>query len=87
MNFSELIGEQVFVHSPIFKAGQNCIVKIVGVEAGGIWVESEVLSKTLNDTVKVTVEEGTLQSDAVFFLPFHAIGFAMKLRGVSVTPK
>ena len=73
MNFSDLIGENVVAMVPIIHSKTFQLLKIHGVEAGGIWVESE----TLTDSVLQTIGASAATKTPLFFVPFHEIRFAM----------
>jgi hypothetical protein len=67
MQLTEFIGKQVLIHiKPIGKAQE---VKLLGVEVGGVWVESQKLTNEI-------LEHFSAQSSAnspVFFFPYNEI--------------
>jgi len=82
MNFSDLIGQKVLVHTAIgqleqyIPGGSTAIVEITGVENGGIWVKHEGLQR---DLAKLANTEGVMRSfpnvEVQLFLPFASIVF------------
>lgn len=73
MNFSALIGQEIGVLIP--KIHQTIIqrVKLIGVESGGIWVESQDATNAILKRFNVA----TAPKTPVFFLPYHEIAFAI----------
>ncbi len=90
MNFSELIGADIFIgftgrigtesSEPGFLR-----VKLLGVEPSGIWIESDRHSSFFNEAVwTVEMEEWGLEGvgklSMKFFIPFSEIRFVLALR-------
>jgi hypothetical protein len=78
VQFSELIGQEVLMLSPNFEIADptKCIsMKIVGVEPGGLWVESQLVTAALLRSVGMAASLKT----PVLFIPHHEI------KGVLVT--
>ena len=83
MNFSELIGQKILVHTTITRledytqGGSTGIVELVGVESGGIWVKHEGLQRDLGKLAGVQAIMRSLPDVQVcVFLPFSSIVFA-----------
>jgi hypothetical protein len=74
LSFKEIMqqGLQVAIFAPTLKPKGVLIVKIHGVEQGGIWVANQELTDIILKLVHATVSETT----PVFFVPFSAISFA-----------
>ena len=72
MNFSEMIGQDILVMIPLIEDHYQ-IVKLHGVESGGIWIESQEM---LNSVYSAVGKEGS-ERTPIFFFPYHQIGFAM----------
>jgi hypothetical protein len=83
MNFSDLVGQKILIHTAIGKleeyiaGGSTAIVEVTGVENGGIWVKHEGLESGLAKLAKM---EGTLMRSLPnvqiqLFLPFASIVF------------
>lgn len=80
MNFSEY-GQEIIVLIPMIHPTKVQAVKLLGVEAGGIWIESQDLTST------ILRASGKSSANKVigFFFPFAQITFAMaSLEGVSL---
>ena len=73
MQFSDLIGKEVAIIIPRFSQNVFQTVIIVGVEGGGIWIESQELMNALLQRLNAKTGAYNL----AFFLPFHEITFAM----------
>jgi len=76
MDLNRLIGTAVLVFSPWFPPPEGSNAKtgfehvlLHGVEAGGIWVESQSLNESTLRGLASTMEEST----PVIFLPYHKI--------------
>ena len=70
INFSSLIGSQVTILSKFLDptlAPVNATVR--GVEAGGIWIETQHLT----DLILKAIGQSTYEATPVFFLSFAAI--------------
>jgi hypothetical protein len=72
MQFSDLIGQEILILPPNAQEGSQKIraVKLVGVEAGGLWIESQEVTNAL---LRV-VGSATSPQTPVLFLPYHEIG-------------
>ena len=73
MTLSELIGRDILVRIPFIEPDHYLTVKLIGVEAGGIWVESQQIVNRVYSAVGKAASERT----PVFFFPYHQIEFAM----------
>ncbi len=74
MQLSECIGQQIGIFAPRLHAGKFLEVKLHGVEAGGIWIESQGLTNEVLETMGLSSAPRTL----VLFLPYHEIGYVLK---------
>ena len=75
MKFSDVIGQEIAISIPYLAEGTGKLqrVKLVGVEAGGIWIESQEL-------IDIVLEGANLASaprTPVFFFPYSQIVFAV----------
>ena len=73
MNLSKLVGKEIVVLIPFIEPGHYQRVKLLGVESGGIWIESQVMINTVYSGVGEVASERT----PAFFFPYHQIEFAM----------
>ena len=73
MMLSGHIGKEIIVLIPFIEPDHYQRVKLVGVEAGGIWIESQ----TMIDKVFSAVGEAASERTPIFFFPYHQIEFAM----------
>jgi hypothetical protein len=73
MQFSELIGQEIGVLIPKIHQSELQRVIVVGVEGGGIWVESQDATNAVLQKVNLATFPRTI----VFFLPYHEMMFAM----------
>jgi len=73
MQFSELIGSDVLVLIPRIGQVNYQRVKVIGVEPGGIWIESQEFVNAMLHAIKAPVAPKT----PVFFVPFHEIATAI----------
>jgi hypothetical protein len=72
MQLSDYIGQEIMLLIPYIEDHYQ-IVKLLGVEAGGIWIESqEMINKTYSAVGKVDSER-----TPVFFFPYHQIEFGL----------
>jgi hypothetical protein len=70
MQFTDLIGDSIFVKSPLMdKDSKLTEVKLLGVEAGGLWIQSQVLTNAVLDFFGASSAGKT----PIFFLPYHEI--------------
>jgi len=72
MNLSEMIGKEIVVLIP-FTSPHYQQIKLLGVESGGIWIESQVMINEIFSALGETSSERT----PAFFVPYHHIQFAM----------
>lgn len=73
MQFTDLVGGDVIALVPRFDPVKYQRFKLVGVESGGLWVESQEITNNLLRHLGVPAAPKTL----VFFLPYHEIAFAI----------
>jgi hypothetical protein len=71
MQLSDYIGQVIALTIPAIDANTIQSVKLLGVETGGIWVESQ---KLLNMALK-TYGLATSETSLAFFFPYHEIRF------------
>jgi len=72
MQLSDYIGKDILLHIPLIE-DHHQIVKLLGVEVGGIWIESQEM---INKLYSAVGKEGSPQTPA-FFFPYHQIDFGM----------
>jgi len=73
MTLSELMGKEIILLVPFIDRDHYQYVKLVGVEAGGIWIESqEMLNRVYSAAGAVASKRRP-----IFFFPYHQIEFAM----------
>jgi hypothetical protein len=73
MQFSELIGTEIHVLIPQFHPLQYQKLKLVGIETGGLWLQSNLLTNVVLEHFEIQTASPTL----TFFLPYHEIAFAL----------
>jgi hypothetical protein len=73
VQFADLIGQQILVLIPKINTTLYQKVKLHGVEAGGLWLESQDVTNALLQTLGAPATEKTV----VFFWPYHQILFAI----------
>lgn len=74
MQLSELIGSEIKLLLPnLSTVNRYETVKLRGVEAGGIWIESQVV---MNAFLQMIGEQATPRT-MLFFLPYHEIRLAL----------
>jgi hypothetical protein len=71
INFESLIGKTIPIMIPIISPNDLLDVIIRGVEAGGIWIESEKMTQH----ILTSLAQPALKTP-VFFVPYHEIKFA-----------
>ncbi|HEX3662937.1 MAG TPA: hypothetical protein VHU89_15990 [Acidobacteriaceae bacterium] len=71
MQFSDYLGQKMVLIIPLIDPVKSQEVTILGVEAGGVWVESATL---MSYAAKSVGSSATLKS-LVFFIPYHEIRF------------
>jgi hypothetical protein len=83
-NLTELIGQVIVAHIPRLHPTIFQQVKLHGVEAGGIWIESQMMTNTFFETAGYSSSSRTM----IFFFPYHQIGFVMtSIDGPSLSEK
>jgi len=84
MNFAQLVGQTVALLIPKVNPFVVQRVKLVGVDAGGIWIESQAAMNVILRTLNLPSAPRTL----AFFLPYHEITFGfVGTEGVSLDEK
>jgi hypothetical protein len=73
MNLQNLVDEHVLVLIPRIHESQYQKVKLHGVEAGGIWIESQNITNAILQSVGSQVAPKT----PIFFFPYHQISFVI----------
>ena len=78
MKLDEFIGERISLKPKVaFESGRApklYSVKLHGVEAGGVWIESPLLTSMLKRAAGLTAEQATRKTP-IFFFPFSEIYF------------
>jgi len=69
ISLAKLIGENILAKIPSFKEGKVVTLKLVAVETGGIWVESQEFMEDMFSETPHTMTPKTFQ----IFLPFAQI--------------
>ncbi len=72
MKLSDYIGQTLVMLIPFIEPDHYQQVKLLGVEAGGIWIESQ----TLIDQVYSAIGAAASERTPVFFVPYQHIQFA-----------
>jgi hypothetical protein len=73
MNFTSLLNQEALVLIPRLHLTSYYKVKIIGVDVGGIWIESQSFTQALLHAIN---EQATPRTP-VFFLPYHEIAVAI----------
>ena len=73
MQFADLVGQNVSILVPVIHATKLQNVKIVGVENGGIWIESQTLTNLALASLKIPASPTGLR----WFVPYSGISLAM----------
>jgi len=73
MQFSDLIGQEVGLIIPRFHPEKIQSVKVIGVESGGVWIESQWLTNQLLEKFGVASAPRT----AAVFVPYHQIAWGV----------
>jgi hypothetical protein len=71
MQLSDYIGQQIVVFLPDIDPEHFEWVKLLGVEAGGIWIESQTL---INKSLALTGRP-TAPKSLAFFFPYHQLRY------------
>jgi hypothetical protein len=83
MTFDDLVGQTIPIKIPMMSETVLQEVTIRGVDLGGIWIESESMTKQLLAGLGVPAIK-----TPVFFVPYHAIKFAFYgTDGLTLSPK
>jgi hypothetical protein len=69
MTFKELVGQNVIAVIPIIHRIEFQQIKVLGCEAGGLWVECQALTNLMLKAIGQQVSQKT----PIFFLPFQQI--------------
>jgi hypothetical protein len=72
MQLSDYIGQEIALMTPLIEDKDAWHVKLVGVEAGGIWIESKALTSLLLEIA----EQKSAPKMPVLFVPYHSLAFA-----------
>jgi hypothetical protein len=84
MQLSDYIGQEIVLLIPIIDPLKFQKVKLLGVETGGIWIESQTL---LNVILKQLGQQSALMSVAHFF-PYHEVRFGfVSIEGAALNEK
>ena len=73
MQLSDLVGDRLALLVPMIHGTELQTVNLLGVEAGGIWVESQKFTNQLLQGLGAQ----SFPRTPVFFLPYHQIAVAM----------
>ena len=73
MQLSDYIGKQIILKIPYIESDHLQLVKLLGVEAGGVWIESQEM---INQVYSAVGKEGSPRTP-VFFFPYHQISFGI----------
>lgn len=71
MQLSDYIGQQIVLAIPSIDPKALQEVKLLGVEPGGIWIESQ----TLINIVLRSIGQSSSPKSLAFFYPYHEIKF------------
>jgi hypothetical protein len=71
MQLSDYVGQEIALAIPFIDNIKFQKVKLLGVEAGGIWIESQTL---INMVLKATAT-ATAPQTLAFFFPYHEVKF------------
>ena len=78
VSFEKLVGEYILVATDVFgKERKLHRVTLRGVEAGGLWLESNEFMQDMMRELK----KQALEKTPVFFLPYHRIHFVISSTG------
>jgi hypothetical protein len=84
MELSDYIGQIISVAIPALDASTIQQVKLLGVESGGIWIESQ---KLVNMGLR-SYALATSETSLAFFFPYHKIRFAhISIDGLALDEK
>jgi hypothetical protein len=84
MELFDYIGNNITVVIPAIDPDSPQIVKLLGVEPGGIWIESQ----TLIDHILKIAEQKAAPNSLAFFFPYHELRFAfVPIEGPALSEK
>jgi hypothetical protein len=69
MQLSDYIGREILLKTPLIDGHDAGMVRILGVEAGGVWIESKALTNLALETAELESASGK----PAFFVPYHAL--------------
>lgn len=69
ISFEKLVGQNIRAIIPSFGSMKPQVVKLHGVEAGGLWVESQQATNDMLTKISVQASPKTV----VMFVPYHQI--------------
>jgi hypothetical protein len=72
-SLTEMVGQEIIAFIPIMDRKVLQKVKLLGVETGGIWIESQKMTNVLLGALGVQ----SAPKSAIFFLPFQQITFVV----------
>ena len=72
-SLKNMIGEMIILRAPVLAADEMSLVKLHGVDANGIWIESQEFSESMMKRLKFTTSATTL----VLFVPYSGIDFVV----------
>ncbi len=78
MFLREKVGGTIWIRTPHLKNNQLHIVKLLSVDVGGIWIESETFTDTALKEVELTASPRT----PVLFLPYSQIVYIISFEDV-----
>jgi hypothetical protein len=73
MQFADLIGQTVSMKIPAIHPTTFQPVKVIGVEACGIWIESQKLTNEALQSLRIA----TAPKNLLFFVPYSGIALLM----------
>jgi hypothetical protein len=77
-----MVGEIIVVRTPALDEDEMTLVKLLGVEANGIWMESQDFTEAMMKKCNVSTSVTTL----LLFVPFHRIDFIVgSIRALSLS--
>lgn len=73
MRLSDFIGQEIILLIPFIEPDHYQSVRLLGVEAGGIWIESQGMINKVYSALGEVASERT----PAFFFPYHQIEFGL----------
>jgi hypothetical protein len=73
VKFEDYIGQQIKLFIPRISGTVLQDVKLLGIEASGLWVESQTMTNAALEILKVATAPKTF----VYFFPYHEIAYAL----------